>query len=597
MKRLATVLTCVLLLAGIAAVAAQSQDEEDGGGGGGKTVFQVGDPQGIDSMNPLIGVTVAAYEAWNIHYPTLTDKAAEDFSTTPGLAESWEESDGGRTWTYTMKPNLKWSDGEPLTAEDVAWTVNTSRDEAWINHSSVTGNLEAEATDDTTLVIRSKVPDPKLPTMDVYVLPEHVWGELSEDERGTYDATEGVGGGPFVLEEFKKGQFARFRANPNYHGGRPQVDEVVLRKFNNPDAMVAALRTGDIDAAQDIPGAAFDQLAQDDNIQTVEGNQGSMTEVGINGGDGLAKPHPALLDQSVRQAIGHAIDKETIVARVLNGHGEVAHTLSVSPDPAWTPDIPEDQVFDFDLDKANSMLEEAGYRDTDGDGIREMPGGGRPLNFEYMVRSDGETGPEIAEFVTGWLREIGIATTEKVEDDSQLTTTIGKGDYDMFAWGWTPFVDPDPMLSYFTCDQLASDPDDPTNYYNDANHCDEEYDRLYEQQKVELDEERRVELVHEMLTRFQQSGTYHVLYTEPDLQAYVKDRWEGFVRQPAETGPVLYSNSSPSYARLKVASASSGGGDDSGGSGGIIAIVVAVVLALALGGWMLSRRRTADERE
>ena len=120
-----------------------------------------------------------------------------------------------------------------------------------------------------------------------------------------------------MLEQFEKGQFARFKANPNYYGGKPAVDKVVLRKFNNPDAMVAALKTGELDAAQDIPGAAFDQLAEDDNIETVEGYQGSMTEVGINGGDGLKKPHPALLDVKVRQAIGHAIDKKTIVDRVL----------------------------------------------------------------------------------------------------------------------------------------------------------------------------------------------------------------------------------------------------------------------------------------
>ena len=126
------------------------------------------------------------------------------------------------------------------------------------------------------------------------------------------------------------------------------------------------------------------------------------------------------------------------------------------------------------------MLEDAGYKDTDGDGVREMPGGGQPLNFRYMERSDGETGTEIAEFVTGWLKEIGIATTRKVADDTQLTTIIGKGDYDMFAWGWAPFVDPDPMLSYFTCDNISSDPDDPTNYYNDANYCDPEYDKLYD---------------------------------------------------------------------------------------------------------------------
>ena len=136
--------------------------------------------------------------------------------------------------------------------------------------------------------------------MDVYILPKHIWGKMNADERGKYDAQDGVGSGPFVLEKFEKGQFARFKANPNYWGGKPAVDKVVLRKFNNPDAMVAALKTGELDAAQDIPGAAFDQLEKDDNIETVEGYQGAMREVAINGGDGLKKPHPALLDVKVR---------------------------------------------------------------------------------------------------------------------------------------------------------------------------------------------------------------------------------------------------------------------------------------------------------
>ena len=79
--------------------------------------------------------------------------------------------------------------------------------------------------------------------MDVYILPKHIWGKMSADERGKYDGIDGVGSGPFVLEKFEKGQFARFKANPNYWGGKPAVDKVVLRKFNNPDAMVAALKT------------------------------------------------------------------------------------------------------------------------------------------------------------------------------------------------------------------------------------------------------------------------------------------------------------------------------------------------------------------
>ena len=266
-------------------------------------------------------------------------------------------------------------------------------------------NLDATAPDPTTVVIKSKVPDPKLPTMDVYILPEHIWGKMNADERGKYDGLDGVGSGPFT-EKFEKGQFARFKANPNYWGGKPAVDKVVLRKFNNPDAEVAALKTGELDAAQDLPGAAYDQLAKDPNIQTVEGYQGSMNEVAINGGDGEEAASGAAR-RAVRQAIGHAIDKQTIVDRVLAGHGKVAQTLSTSPDTSWTPDIPADQVFDFDLDKARQILEDAGYKDTDGDGIREMPGGGKPLNFTYYVRSDGETAPEIGEFVTGWLRRSG----------------------------------------------------------------------------------------------------------------------------------------------------------------------------------------------
>jgi peptide/nickel transport system substrate-binding protein len=579
------------LVVSLSAMSAQGQD--------GLVTLDVGENQGIDSMSPLVGQLVPSYEAWNLQYATLTDKAAADFHTIPGLAESWKGSKDKRTWTYKLRPGLKWSDGKPLTSEDIAWTVNTSRKEEWLNHSATTANLTATAPDPTTVVLKSSVDDPKLPTMDVYILPKHIWGKMSAAERRKYEGEDGVGSGPFVLEKFEKGQFARFNANPHYYKGKPAVDKVVLRKFNNPDAEVAALKTGELDAAWNIPGNAFTELEKDPNIVTNEGFQGAFSEIALNGGDGLKKPHPALLDPEVRKAIAHAIDKRVIVDRVLAGHGKPVDTMTPSPDPSWLPDLSADQVYDFDLDKARSILEKAGYKDTDGDGVREMPGGGQPLNFTYYARSDGETGAEVAEFMTGWLDEIGIATTVKVADDSQLTTIIGKGEYDIMSWGWTPFVDPDPMLSYMTCDQISSDPEDPTNYYNDANYCDPEYDRLYKQQNSELDPEKRREIVKEMLTRWAQSAVYDVMYTDPDLIAYRKDRFTGWVKQPAETGPVIFSNSSPSYARLKpvTASASGGGDDGGGGSGGIIAILAVAVVALGAALVVVTRRRSADERE
>ena len=267
----------------------------------------------------------------------------------------------------------------------MAWNINTSRDEEWINHSATTVNLDAEAKDDTTLVVKSKVPDPKLPTMDIYLLPKHIWGKMSADERGKYDAVDGVGSGPFVLEKFEKGQFARFKANPNYWGGKPAVDKVVLRKFNNPDAMVAALKTGELDAAEDIPGAAFDQLAKDDNIETVEGNQGAMSEVAINGGDGLKKPHPALLDLKVRQAIGHAIDKKTLVdARAERSRHAGGDAERVAGSRAGRRRSRPTRSSTSTSTRRKQILEDAGYKDTDGDGIREMPGGGQAAELHVL---------------------------------------------------------------------------------------------------------------------------------------------------------------------------------------------------------------------
>jgi peptide/nickel transport system substrate-binding protein len=598
-RRVLVALAAALAILTLAAGAAAQTGE--------RLILTVGLDNDVDSLNPLVGVEVPDYEVWNLQYATLTDKAAEDFETIPGLAESWEGSDDGLTWTYTLREGLLWSDGEPLTADDVVFTINRGREEAWLNHESTVTNITASAPDERTVVLESSVPDPKLPTMDVYILPEHIWGEFGPEEITEYDALDGVGSGPFTLSELRRGEFWRLEANENYWAGRPTIDEVVFRLFNNADAMVAALQTGEIDAAHYVPESSFQQLSETEGIVTVEGQQGGFDELAINGGDGLKEPHPALMDLAVRQAIAHAIDEQTIIDRVLEGLGAPSEALSPSADPAWTPEVPEDERFDFDLDRARELLDEGGYEDTDGDGIREMPGGGRPLNFVYAVRTESQSAPGVAEFVSGWLGEIGIATTQRPMNDTRLTEVIGRGDYDMFQWGWVPFVDPDPMLSYFTCDQVSADPDDPTNYYNDANLCDPEYDRLYEEQKVELDEDRRIEIVHEMLSRFYSHAVYHVLYLSPDLQAYRTDRFTGWVRQPAEVGPVIFSNSSPSYALLEpvseeegVAEGESAGAtdDDDGMGAGMIAVIVGLgLLAGASLVWLLRRRRTVDERD
>jgi peptide/nickel transport system substrate-binding protein len=573
-----------------------SAQEDDG-----NVVLTVGLTQDLDTPNVTAGELVSSYELYTLQYAGPVDFAADDFSVIPGLAESWD-SDDGKTWTYHLREGLKWSDGQPLTAEDVAYTINRARDEEWLTYTSTVANLSAEATDERTVVVTSKVNDPKLPGLAVYVVPKHIWEKIPKDEISKYPARDGVGSGPFTLTEWKKGQFWRMKANPNFWRGKPAVDEVVFRIFNNHDAMVAALKSGELDAAMNVPEASFPELETTDGIVAVQGEQGGFDYLVLNSYAGkpprdeskFVKPHPALLDPRFREAIAHAIDKDTLVERVLSGIGRPGTTMSPSADPKWIPELSAEDTYDFDLDKANQILDEAGYKDSNGDGIREYKG--ENIVLRYAIRSESANSKPYAEFITGWLKEIGIDTTTKTYDDGQLIEVAGKGDFDLYVWGWTPFIDPDPMLSYFQCDQISVDASDFSNYYNDTGLCDPKWDAEYKQQNVELDKEKRLDIVHDMLTRFYKEASYIVTATSPDLQAYRTDRFEGWVRQPAEIGPVIFSNSSPTYWNLTPVASS--GSDDSGlSTAAIVAIAIAGALGIALVAWYFMRRRTVEERE
>jgi peptide/nickel transport system substrate-binding protein len=451
--------------------------------------------------------------------------------------------------------------------------------------------------DDRTVTITSSVPDPKLPIMDVYIVPKHIWQGFTVDDVTTYDALDGVGSGPFTLSEWKSGQSWTMQANPDYWQGRPAIDQVVFRVFSNPDAMAAALEKGEIDAANDIPSSAFDRLGKSNGIEAIFGLQGGFTELAMNGmAGGLGDGHPALLDLNVRHAVQQAIDKDVLFNRVILGLGKKGLTMSVSPDATWQPDIPADKQYNYDPAAANKLLDDGGYKDTDGDGVREMPDGSQPLVFRYAERSESENSAAIRELVTGWLDAVGIGTEVSVYDDTQLTDVIASGKYDMFVWGWTPFVDPDPMLSYFTCDSVTYKMD--AVGYNDANWCDPEYDALYTEQNAELDHTKRVDLVHQMLSLFYEKSTYVVLFEDANLQAYRTDRFEGWTRQPAETGPVLFTNTSPTYFALKPI-AGGGGGDGGGlGTAALIGIIAGGVAILGVGGSLAMRsRKSRDDRE
>jgi peptide/nickel transport system substrate-binding protein len=586
MKRVLVLPVAALLAIALVPVAsAQEEDEE-------QVTLRVGLTQDWEVLNPASMYTVASYEVANLQYATLTDKAADDFATTPGLAESWEENEAGVSYTYTLREGLTWSDGEPLTAEDIAWNINTSRDQEWDNMISTVANIEATAVDDLTLELTSSVPDPKLPTMDVYLVPQHIWEPVATDYDAAtqYAADDGVGSGPFVLTEWTASQSVVMEANPSYwgwEGEEPPYDRVIFRYFENPDAMVAALQQGEIDAAQGIPASSWDSLDEDPDIEVVEGQQGGFDEIAINGGAAEGQPHPALLDVNVRRAMSHAIDREAVIEDLWFGHAAPLETVSPSADPKWLPEIPEENQLGYDPEQANQILDEGGYMDADGDGIREMPDGSNPLVIRHAVNTDGDLAGPIGDLMVGWMQEIGIGVELESYDQDTLFGVIVDGTYDTFFWGWVPFVDPDPMLSYFTEAELGN--------YNDANWFDPDYDAMYAEQNTEVDPDRRVEIVHEMLTLFHEAAIYIPMYLGPDLQAYRTDTFEGWIKQPADIGPVIFNNTSPTYVALTP----TGDGGLGGATSWLLWGAIAAVVVIGVGAFVASRRRTAtqDERE
>ena len=571
-------------------------------------IFRVGVLQDIDNLNPFKGITAAAYEAWALEYDTLTSYSAEDFSAVPSLAEEWEDSDGGLTWTYHLRDDAVFSDGEPLTADDVAYTFNRILEGQVekTNYGSYVSQIKTvEAVDDTTVVMTLKKPTPVMDHLGVPILPEHIWSKINDEELRDYandpesNPPGGIGSGPFVLVEAREGEFYRFEKNPQYWGDEPAIDGVEYRLYRNSDALVQALKNGEIDFADDIDANPFAALENVDNIEARASDYYGWNYITYNGGarlvDGtpIGTGHPSLKDPQVRLAIHYAVDKEVLVDRTLDGRGSVGTTIIP---PLYPQHAEPEEPVTYDLDEANRILDEAGYA-RGSDGIRTMPDGSDPLVYNLYARQTSQTSQTTMEFVQGWLDDIGIDSTVETVSESRLYEIAGEGTFDMYEWGWVSEPDPDYQLSTMTCDQLSYKTGDGTIYggLNDAFYCDPEYDRLYQQQATEIDPEARTEIAEQMQMMLYDANAYIVTEYYDYLQAWRTDRFTGFVPQPDPDGAVLFQYGIWSYLNIEPvsdeAASGSGSGSDDSSSAMLVGGVAGAVVLVGLGVWLVGRRR------
>jgi peptide/nickel transport system substrate-binding protein len=477
-----------------------------------------------DTANPTYGWY--GYNLRYLIYDTLVEEAGIS-NFIPGLAETWDVSDDGLVWTFKIREGVTFHDGTPLNAEEVAWSLNWTLEYEPETFSFYLANFEEiVALDDTTLQVTLSDPVGNMEylLMYVWILPRSVWEGMTYDDIMEFeDLSAGIGTGPYKLVEWVEGEYLILEANEDYWRGAPAIDRMVWQEFATEDAMVQALQAGEIDVADDIPRTAVPTLQDAENIEVPIMESTVIDELILNSHEDGTQP-ASLNDPAVRLAIAHAIDKQQIVNVAFLGYAEPATVVIPTSMGDWHNS--EIQGIPFDLAEGNRILDEAGYLDSDNDGVREDPEG-NPL--EYRLNSeDGATETRILEIIADGLAQIGISAPPSPMDPDSLIALYPAFDFDLILWGWGLDPDPDFAMLIFTCDERAE------GGWNDSGYCDEEFDEMYIQQGITVDHEARRQLIWQMEEKLFNDKPYITLDYQKYVQAYRSDRFTGFGLAPGD---------------------------------------------------------------
>ena len=311
---------------------------------------------------------------------------------------------------------------------------------------------------------------------------------------------------------------------------------MIFQTYENADARVQALINGDVDMITEFPATAIATLEADPNITVATGEPlaPDLTDIIFNvtdpencpAEDGVCSGHPALRDRQVRLALAHATDKQQLIDTLLLGLGTPGIAIVPTGLGIWFNDTIVDYA--FDLTEANRLLDEAGYLDTNGNGIRECPatmdcGDRAELSFRMNFPDDSDTGPRLAQTLADWWEQVGVEIQIQVLDPDTLTSVCCPSlDYDVILWGWGSDPDPGFLLSALTCDEI------PTGL-SESGYCNPDYDELFAAQQMETDLETRIGMIHEMQQILWEDVPYIIPYCALSSEAYRNDRFVGWL--------------------------------------------------------------------
>lgn len=506
MKKLLAILLSLVMLLGVCTACGGG---DNAGTAEDEVIFKVAINSGYDTLNPFSTESMMVYDFLNFCYDSLI-AYDDDFNAIPRLAESWEPSDDGLTWTFHLRQDAVFSDGEPVTSADVKWTYENAI-ESYMYSTHADGFDSIECPDDYTVVFHCASPKADMLYQIIPILPEHIWSAV--DDILTYETEDVVGSGPFVYDASRSanGNVA-FVRNDNYWGQKPYVDVLVFTLYDNYDTMVQAMQMGEVDACYEL-----------DQTQYVKLSGGTDAYVELY--ESFGEEHLAYNmmnevtgDQVIRYAIDYCFDRENAAEMAYGGLLEVGYGIVNNPGYKYTPD--EDIFRELNIDKANKLLDDAGYIDTDGDGIRER--NGQPLSLELVTASERSSWQSavVNMMITNCAKagiEITWTTLEKVT--MWDTCCDGSADWQLYLDGWGGDAFPGFILCLFQ--------DWETLGYSTTSYSNPDFDATYEKVVTSVDEEERAAAIEECQRILYVDNPYTVIGYDRSVQA-ISNRWTGF---------------------------------------------------------------------
>ncbi|MGW2704449.1 ABC transporter substrate-binding protein [Streptomyces sp. NPDC001340] len=566
-----------------------------------KKVLTVAVAQSVDSLSPFLATRLVSTTINRLMYEYLTDYDPGDAHAVPGLATRWSPSADKLTWTYTIRSDATWSDGEKVTAEDAAWTFTrmmTDEKAATANGSFVTNFAQVSAPSPTRLVIKLKKPQATMTALDVPIVPKHIWERVGDFSKFNNDKDfPVVGDGPYVLTDYKADSYVRLEANKKFWRGAPKFDELVFKYYKDGDAAVAALQKGEVSFVGNLTPAQAAALGSQPDIKVNDApgrrfyalatNPGARAKDGTKFGDG----HPSLLDQRVRQALFLAVDRKTLIDKVFQGHavegaGYIPPRFSTY---FWKPSASQELA--YDPARAAQLLDRAGFR-KNGSGDR-VGKDGKPITYRILCHATDPNDKAVGQYLKEWWGKLGIGVRLDCLDN--VSDPWLAGTYDLAFDGWSVNPDPDFVLSIHTCAALPATPKDTGATDNFI--CDKTYDELYARQLAEYDTAKRTDLIKQMESRLYDLGYMNVMAYPNAVEAYRTDQIASIETMPKAAGNIFGQDGYWSW--WSAVPAASGGSSGSGLSGAAIAGIAAGAVVLAGAGVFvgLRRRASAEDRE